>query len=69
MCGPSRDDEKRKATRERFLNKFSSACAETICERSSIFAPAPLFDGRKREISVPPRPKNGRGKKNQERLV
>ena len=74
MCGPA-DDEEHKAKREEFLEEFSSACAETICERSNIFslsASSPIFDGRQQSISVPDRPRsrrNGRSKNQQSKWI
>ena len=74
MCGPA-DDEKQKAKREKFLEEFSSACAETICEHSSIFslsASSPIFDGRQQSISVPAHPRarrNGRSKNPQSKWI
>jgi hypothetical protein len=66
MCGPA-DDEKQKARREEFLEEFSSACAETICEHISIFslsASSSIFDGRQQSVSVPARPRSRRNGKN-----
>jgi hypothetical protein len=63
MCGPENDEGK--AARKKFLDEFSAQAAETICEHSIILsssASSPIFDGRTKEISVPPPRRNGSNK-------
>jgi hypothetical protein len=71
MCGPA-DDGKRKPEQEKFIEEFSSACAETLCESSifSLSASFPIFKGEQKDISVSAGPRrNGRNKKRQLRWI
>jgi hypothetical protein len=68
MCGPARDDEKRKAAQEEFAEEFSSACFETFRKDSIFSASAPLriLDSDEQTISVsaPLKSRRGTSKKN-----
>lgn len=55
MCGPV-DGKEGNAKWEKFMEEFSSECAETICEGSSILSPSesgrPIFKDSHKDISV-----------------